>query len=807
NFVFGIQGYVDKTGTDAYQRTAVEPFVFTLTLFTNHIRNSPKYWRVLALLPASLCKKQSKKHTFGASVRNYHIALQHALAEFIDLQKNPPILRLRLGDQCQHVRAHLYWVNTIADGLANEQLIGRIQNRISSPRLSRGCHCPQHLADSIHLSCKFVTQTAIERLTVAALGPSPDNDQHWKEYLGSLESNKEQKAAESALKTRKKMAQGILKNVFGQHVVDLVWFHVDQGPNPRGCFGSTPVDPMHAFEEGIVPNIMSVIIDPMPDSAKASLDALALDIVSCNRWDSEYPRMNFSGGFSSLTQLTADEKIGKMMLLWIIMQTPLGMDIMNKRCNPSFDVQRAASAARFSSSTLDENNNEKYDETESDEASIVGTNTRAYTGTPVQQEIVQNSLKEHGLIFVIPWIKHMHTFHQEILQRTVFQIKTTKGKGHKHVLPTSNFLDRHVVASANDNLYYDEGVHVIRTELEQDKSEAQYSLDCTSEQLKTLLEMLLTFHATYKYGHSSERSCFDKNVRMIMGLIKQWVKRGKGTKNWLISKFHDLLHMPVDTKNFGSLANVDASKGEHGLKTWAKLPSKTVRTRDANLYYRDMATRIYENRLLELAMNTTVPRKALTSSTHNGDNDSVTIELLGPRVQLVLEGPSQLQPELTAFLRSKLHLPFPLELFQEAKYSQNGHAPIVIRGTHNYRNSGPWHDCVLVAYEGNDGNNKNEFPYQVYGFFEDKRNGKKFAVGKMGQTKKTNSRLLDEWTYEKHYRIVDLETTSQAIFALTIPACCYKTGGGKQSYQMYVLKDRITEWPSIFNSYNRNENT
>ena len=29
NFVFGIQGYVDKTGTDAYQRTAVEPFVFT----------------------------------------------------------------------------------------------------------------------------------------------------------------------------------------------------------------------------------------------------------------------------------------------------------------------------------------------------------------------------------------------------------------------------------------------------------------------------------------------------------------------------------------------------------------------------------------------------------------------------------------------------------------------------------------------------------------------------------------------------------------------------------------------------------
>jgi hypothetical protein len=66
DFIFGIQGYVDKTGTDARQRTAAEPFVFTLTIFTNRVRNDDKYWRVLALLPASLCQKQRKKHSFGA---------------------------------------------------------------------------------------------------------------------------------------------------------------------------------------------------------------------------------------------------------------------------------------------------------------------------------------------------------------------------------------------------------------------------------------------------------------------------------------------------------------------------------------------------------------------------------------------------------------------------------------------------------------------------------------------------------------------------------------------------------------------
>ena len=61
DFVFGIHGYVDKTGTDVYNRYAVEPLVITLTLFTNKIRNSPKHWRVLALLPASSSQTQKKR--------------------------------------------------------------------------------------------------------------------------------------------------------------------------------------------------------------------------------------------------------------------------------------------------------------------------------------------------------------------------------------------------------------------------------------------------------------------------------------------------------------------------------------------------------------------------------------------------------------------------------------------------------------------------------------------------------------------------------------------------------------------------
>jgi len=457
---------------------------------------------------------------FGASVRNYHIALRAALNEFITLQKNPPMIRLRIGNEFQMVRARLFWVNTIADGLANEQLVGRIQNRTTSPRLSRGCHCPQHLADCSLIDCQFLRQASIERLVMAALGPLSTNN-GWNDYLKSLVNDHEVRAAEATLEMRKKLACSILKNVFGQHVVDLAWFHVDQGPNPRGCFGSTSVDPMHAFEEGIVPNILSVILDPLSDTEKSKLDAIALNIVSCNRWDPEYPRMNFSGGFSSLTQLTADEKMGKLLLL----QTPLGRMILDKRCAPTFDDQKTAIAMRFSSCKENEHDSENDGESEDGSSSTY----QKFTGSPDQITYVNNCLCEHGLHFILPWIHQMIPFHQDILRRTVFHVNRVKGKGRYHALPDEMFLDRREVNVDISDLYCNDKIQPFHRKDLQAEQSAHHSIDCSVDQLQMLLEMLLSFHAAYKYGSSRDEADFEKNVKLMMKYIKNWVRRGNET--------------------------------------------------------------------------------------------------------------------------------------------------------------------------------------------------------------------------------------------------------------------------------------
>jgi hypothetical protein len=293
---------------------------------------------------------------------------------------------------------------------------------------------------------------------------------------------------------------------------------------------------------------------------------------------------------------------------------------------------------------------------------------------------------------------------------------------------------------------------------------------------------------------------FDHNVRLMMSTIKGIIKRGNDTKNWSISKFHELLHMAVDMKNFGSLANIDAGKGEHGLKSWAKLPSKTVRKREANLYYMDMAQRIYENRILSLAASTLLP---VVERDSKGTEVGLTISLSHHLLTLMEDGATELGEELAIFLRRQAANALPIDIYQEAKYSRDGVHVSTIRASPKYRNTGPWYDWVMVCYE-NDIGEKQYYPFQVHGFFE--KDGIQQAVGKMGQRRKaTGSCLLENWTLEASYRLVDMETISHAVFGITIPASCYHDHGGQPNGKdVLVFKDRMQEWPRAFGNHNWN---
>ena len=83
--------YVDKTGTDAFQRHGLEPVIFTTPLIKCELRNHPKAWRILGFIPdlegkSSAVKQKANQSeaTKGISVRNYHKCLSVVLETFKD---------------------------------------------------------------------------------------------------------------------------------------------------------------------------------------------------------------------------------------------------------------------------------------------------------------------------------------------------------------------------------------------------------------------------------------------------------------------------------------------------------------------------------------------------------------------------------------------------------------------------------------------------------------------------------------------------------------------------------------------------
>jgi hypothetical protein len=96
----------------------------------------------------------------------------------------------------------------------------------------------------------------------------------------------------------------------------------------------------------------------------------------------------------------------------------------------------------------------------------------------------------------------------------------------------------------------------------------------------------------------------------MLSKLQAQFNRGEGTLGWCISKFHDILHMALDMLLFGASENCDTSKGEHGLKIWAKPPSRTTQlSHGAEVFITHLASRLYKQMLINKAHSVLVPTR------------------------------------------------------------------------------------------------------------------------------------------------------------------------------------------------------
>ena len=420
-FLLPIIVYLDKTGTSDNQRYPLEPVIFTLGIIRRQLRNSTRSWRPAGLIPDLEAKSSAYKEFIrsrgnGVSSHNYHLCLRAVLTDsFQKIQDKGIVTWLRLGDHVKLVRLRPQLMCIMNDGKSADAICSQKGAQKSAACISRGCYTPYHLASSVTHKCQHVTgssplPTDQEECDEESVAPSLESDEE-SDPTGEtdIESDSEgdeelhsecnpddlleclfdlaaspaqrivdkqkprdqprdhqeaQKMLAAAAQKINSAKERLWEAGFQPSMNAFLYSQIEFGLDPRGVWGANPTDLMHAFQSGIVMYIVKMTIDPLTTRLKMELDNLVDRLFGHLRSSEkgEYPRLNFSKGFSKLSNLTSDEWPGKLFVLLIAARDPEGQKIFStifsdKDLPLKFtdDVAVMEQAARYqaSSRTLD----------------------------------------------------------------------------------------------------------------------------------------------------------------------------------------------------------------------------------------------------------------------------------------------------------------------------------------------------------------------------------------------------------------------------------------------------------------------
>ena len=287
--------WIDRTSVTGNDRFSLKPYMFTPAIFKEPFRRTIQAWGYHGFLPkpkTSSAQNQVKRP--GDNIRNYHAQLNAVLQSFSNA--GPRLCNVTLpigpsGFMCVDIVTCILFV--IQDMQEGDTLCGRFGPH--TPQIQRHCRaCDVSYADLDNpvRSCTFV-----KAADMAAIAHSRDDE---------------------------------LRTQWSQHHVNNVFDHVPMADPVRGIFGATPVETLHAYRKGLIEMVTYLVLENVPASKKAALDALAIRFHTTHRQTcrKDYPSTDYSTGITNKTKLSASERVGLVFLFVILAQYDEGWDIM-----------------------------------------------------------------------------------------------------------------------------------------------------------------------------------------------------------------------------------------------------------------------------------------------------------------------------------------------------------------------------------------------------------------------------------------------------------------------------------------------
>ena len=316
--------YIDETHVTGNGRVKVTPVLMACGLLNKNVRYLQENIKPLAYIPRhdtdSSALKDRSEQAKGRAVRNFHKLMAVITRSLVDMKRD--LLKkktvIRIGNVHRRMRLHCPVAFFVGDAKQQDILAGRYLNQ-KTRRISRWCDTSVEQAGIPGHNCnKWLvaeTKSIMEELYRWMDMEGPE--------LNLLQGTKKQKLATQRKKIRE--LEKKLESISAHRVVNGLWETIDDD----NTLLPLPHDMMHIFTR-ICRTLFELTVACLSQTERAVLDKLVEKLMGDHRSSEtpRFPRVTFSGGFCSISELTSSEWIGKMFCLMILSHLPIGQKAM-----------------------------------------------------------------------------------------------------------------------------------------------------------------------------------------------------------------------------------------------------------------------------------------------------------------------------------------------------------------------------------------------------------------------------------------------------------------------------------------------
>jgi hypothetical protein len=297
--------YMDKTGTDAYQRYSLEPVLFSLAAIKQEKRENRRSWRHLGFIPSTDHIEDKESH-----LQVYHNYLGAIMTGLKEAQETPPTVRILRNGAVTELIARLPVMLVMGDQLSQDTLCARCKaNSGGAGRVHRACMCSYLTVDDPLHKCEKVDPKIMEFMTTRALMTSDNFSKIIDDETTILDKNKAKQVHSQEMKYLKRqslMFTRILKRPYTSHAIKNAFDGISFGAWTSGLYEAAFDDFMHSAESGLLMYIGTAIFGGLQLKERELLESKINPLLTSSRSSirSDYPRWRVQPGFSRQTLMT-----------------------------------------------------------------------------------------------------------------------------------------------------------------------------------------------------------------------------------------------------------------------------------------------------------------------------------------------------------------------------------------------------------------------------------------------------------------------------------------------------------------------